>query len=63
VTRSSARSPDRSSVAESLAEAVSLPEAVEHARAVLAVLREAIGDEEFFDVVVQLPAEYVRTLV
>jgi uncharacterized protein (DUF2267 family) len=44
-------------------EAASLPDAVEHARAVLAVLRQAIGEEEFFDVVVQLPAEYVRTLV
>jgi uncharacterized protein (DUF2267 family) len=43
-------------------EGVSEPEAVEHARAVFAVLREAIGAEEFFDVVVQLPADYVRTL-
>jgi uncharacterized protein (DUF2267 family) len=38
------------------------PVATEHARAVFAVLREAIGDEEFFDVVVQLPDEYARVL-
>jgi uncharacterized protein (DUF2267 family) len=42
-------------------EGVSSPAAVEHARAVLAVLREAIGDNEFFDVVAQLPDDYVRT--
>jgi uncharacterized protein (DUF2267 family) len=43
-------------------EGVSEPAAVEHARAVFAVLRDAIGAEEFFDVMVQLPADYVRTL-
>jgi uncharacterized protein (DUF2267 family) len=43
-------------------EGVTDPEAVEHARAVLAVLREVLGDEEFFDVVVQLPKDYVRML-
>jgi uncharacterized protein (DUF2267 family) len=37
---------------------VSPEEAREHARAVFAVLREAIPAEEFFDVTVQLPAEY-----
>jgi hypothetical protein len=29
---------------------------------VLGVLRQAVGDEEFFDVVVQLPEDYVRVL-
>jgi uncharacterized protein (DUF2267 family) len=29
-----------------------------HARAVLTSLREAVGDDEFFDVTVQLPFEY-----
>ena len=43
-------------------EGVSPHQAVEHARAVFAVLRETVGDEEFFDVVVQLPEDYVRTL-
>ncbi len=33
-------------------------DALEHARGVLATLREAVGDEEFFDVTVQLPREY-----
>jgi uncharacterized protein (DUF2267 family) len=37
-------------------------EAIRRARAVLGVLRQAIGDEEFFDVVVQLPEDYVRVL-
>jgi uncharacterized protein (DUF2267 family) len=37
-------------------------DAVEHARAVFAVLRETIGDDEHFDVVVQLPADYVKSL-
>jgi uncharacterized protein (DUF2267 family) len=43
-------------------EGVSPPEALEHARAVVAVLRETLGDDELFDVVVQLPDDYVRTL-
>jgi uncharacterized protein (DUF2267 family) len=33
-------------------------EASEHARAVFAALREAVGDDEFFDVTVQLPPDY-----
>jgi uncharacterized protein (DUF2267 family) len=33
-------------------------EATEHARAVFAALREAIGDEEYFDVTAQLPGDY-----
>ncbi len=37
--------------------------AVAHARAVLATLREAVDDDEFFDVTVQLPQEYVSALV
>ncbi|MCO5974102.1 DUF2267 domain-containing protein [Actinoallomurus soli] len=32
--------------------------ASEHARAVFATLREAVGDEEYFDVTVQLPPDY-----
>jgi uncharacterized protein (DUF2267 family) len=32
--------------------------ASEHARAVFATLREAVGDDEFFDVTVQLPPDY-----
>jgi uncharacterized protein (DUF2267 family) len=43
-------------------ERVSPLEAIWHARAVFAVLREAIGDDELFDVVVQLPDDYVATL-
>lgn len=34
----------------------------EHAAAVLATLREATGDDEFFDVTVQLPDDYLRAL-
>jgi uncharacterized protein (DUF2267 family) len=33
-------------------------DASEHARAVFATLREAVGDDEFFDVTVQLPPDY-----
>jgi uncharacterized protein (DUF2267 family) len=33
-----------------------------HARAVFAALREAVGDEEYFDVTVQLPPELVAAL-
>ncbi len=33
-------------------------EASEHARAVFATLREAVGDEEYFDVTAQLPPDY-----
>jgi uncharacterized protein (DUF2267 family) len=43
-------------------EGVSPQEAVAHTRAVFSVLRETVGDEEFFDVVVQLPEDYVRAL-
>ncbi|MDX6729455.1 MAG: hypothetical protein QOK49_4260 [Baekduia sp.] len=37
-------------------------EGARHARAVLLTLREAVGDEEFRDVAVQLPDELLRTL-
>jgi uncharacterized protein (DUF2267 family) len=37
--------------------------AAHHARAVFHALREAVGDEEFLDVTVELPEDYVRTLV
>jgi uncharacterized protein (DUF2267 family) len=37
--------------------------AEEHARAVLAVLREAIGEKEFRDIVNQFPEEYTRVLL
>jgi uncharacterized protein (DUF2267 family) len=33
-------------------------EAFKHAKAVLAVLRDAVGDKEFSDTVAQLPGEY-----
>lgn len=36
--------------------------ASEHAGAVLATRREATGDDEFFDVTVQLPDDYLRAL-
>jgi uncharacterized protein (DUF2267 family) len=38
-------------------------EAGEHTRAVLLTLREAVGDDEFFDVTVQLPHKWVDQLV
>jgi len=44
-------------------EGVPPAEALVHARAVLATLREAVGDEEFLDVMSELPADYQRTLV
>jgi uncharacterized protein (DUF2267 family) len=44
-------------------EGVPPAEALVHARAVLAALREAVGDEEFLDVISELPADYKRTLV
>jgi uncharacterized protein (DUF2267 family) len=37
--------------------------ALAHARAVFATLRQAIDDDEFFDVTVQLPQDYVNALV
>jgi uncharacterized protein (DUF2267 family) len=37
--------------------------AEEHARAVLAVLRKAIGEKEFRDIVSQLPEEYTQILL
>jgi uncharacterized protein (DUF2267 family) len=40
-------------------EGVTPGEAHEHARAVFATLREAVGDQEFLDVTAQLPLEYV----
>jgi uncharacterized protein (DUF2267 family) len=43
-------------------EGVTPAEALVHARAVLATLREAVGDEEFLDVMSELPADYKRTL-
>jgi uncharacterized protein (DUF2267 family) len=43
-------------------EGVTLDEARDHARAVFLALRELAGDDEFFDVVVELPSEYVETL-
>ena len=39
-------------------EGVDLFEASEHVRAVFATLREAVGDDEYFDVTVQLPPDY-----
>lgn len=39
-------------------EGTSVAEAERHARAVLTTLREAVGDDEFFDVTVQLPFGY-----
>jgi uncharacterized protein (DUF2267 family) len=44
-------------------EGVPPPDALVHARAVLVTLREAVGDDEFFDVTVQLPADYARALM
>ena len=44
-------------------EGVPPAEALVHARAVLATLREAVGDEEFLDVMSELPTDYKRTLV
>jgi uncharacterized protein (DUF2267 family) len=38
-------------------------EAAHHARAVFAVLRETVGDEELLDMTAQLPDDYVRALV
>jgi uncharacterized protein (DUF2267 family) len=39
-------------------EGVGLEAAFEHARAVIATLREAVGEDEFRDVSAQLPQEY-----
>ncbi|MDT4932738.1 MAG: hypothetical protein QOK11_630 [Pseudonocardiales bacterium] len=39
-------------------EGIDAAEAAGHARAVLTTLREAVGDDEFFDVTVQLPPEF-----
>jgi uncharacterized protein (DUF2267 family) len=35
----------------------------DHIRAVFLTLREAVGDDEFFDAAVQLPADYPRAAV
>jgi uncharacterized protein (DUF2267 family) len=43
-------------------EGISPEDAREHARAVLVTLREAVGEQEFRDVTVQLPDEYEATL-
>lgn len=43
-------------------EAIDRFAASEHARAVFATLREAVGDEEYFDVTVQLPRDYAVLL-
>jgi uncharacterized protein (DUF2267 family) len=43
-------------------EGVSVREEPEHARAVFTTLREAVGDEEYFDVTVQLPDDYQAVL-
>jgi uncharacterized protein (DUF2267 family) len=43
-------------------EGVDAPHAREHARAVLVTLREAVGEQEFLDITVQLPDEYVTAL-
>jgi uncharacterized protein (DUF2267 family) len=37
--------------------------ALSHARAVLATLRDAVDDDEVFDVTVQLPQDYVSALI
>ena len=37
-------------------------QARDHARAVLATLRDAVADDEFFDLTVQLPDEYAVRL-
>jgi uncharacterized protein (DUF2267 family) len=44
-------------------EHVSRYQATQHARAVLAALREVVGDKEFADTVAQLPQEYRETLL
>jgi uncharacterized protein (DUF2267 family) len=44
-------------------EGVSEEDARDHIRAVFVTLREAVGDDEFFDVTVQLPADYPRAAV
>jgi uncharacterized protein (DUF2267 family) len=44
-------------------EGIDLLTAGEHTRAVLLTLREAVGDDEFFDVTVQLPHAWVDQLV
>jgi uncharacterized protein (DUF2267 family) len=44
-------------------EGITSERAEEHARAVLAVLREAIGEKEFRDIVAQFPEEYTRVLL
>ena len=43
-------------------EDVSPFDASRHVRAVLLTLREAVGDDEFFDVTVQLPSDYLAAL-
>jgi uncharacterized protein (DUF2267 family) len=44
-------------------EDVTPEQAKEHARAVLATLREAVGEDEFADTVAQLPKDYAPALV
>jgi uncharacterized protein (DUF2267 family) len=43
-------------------EGVAPAQARDHARAVLQALREAAGDDEFFDIASQLPDEYAPVL-
>jgi uncharacterized protein (DUF2267 family) len=43
-------------------EGVTDEQAQDHIRAVFVTLREAVGDDEFFDVVVELPEEYVSAV-
>jgi uncharacterized protein (DUF2267 family) len=43
-------------------EGVTLDEARDRARAVFLALRDLVGDDELFDVVVELPSDYVETL-
>jgi uncharacterized protein (DUF2267 family) len=43
-------------------EGVDMARATDDARAVLTTLREAVGDDEFFDVVSELPRDYFSTL-
>jgi uncharacterized protein (DUF2267 family) len=43
-------------------EGVTPAEARVHTRAVLATLREAVGDDEFFDIQAELPGDYAAVL-
>jgi uncharacterized protein (DUF2267 family) len=43
-------------------EGVDPERAADDAAAVLRTLREAVGDDEFFDITVQLPDDYIRAI-